>query len=56
MNAHMSFQEWWRTGGSQEWSDALDAEGGTLAALEMVFRKGYQAASQPATTQEGQGD
>jgi len=38
------FRKWWfNSNGSQQWAEALDAEGGTLTAIEMVFNKGRKA-------------
>jgi hypothetical protein len=38
------FRKWWMDDdGSQKWPEALDAEGGTLKALEMVFNAGMTA-------------
>lgn len=36
------FVKWWNAGGSLKWVMALDAEGGTLKALEMVFNQGTE--------------
>ena len=40
---HDEFWKWWSSGGSKKWAAALDAEGGTLKALEMVFNAGRKA-------------
>jgi len=37
------FRKWWMNGGSEQWAKALDAQGGTLKALEMVFNAGVSA-------------
>lgn len=50
INIRKAFWDWWSNGGSQEWAKALDAEKGTLGALEMVFTRGIQAASEKQNT------
>lgn len=41
------FYEWWMNGGYEKWAKALDAEGGTLKALEMVFIAGANSQTNP---------
>ncbi len=41
---------WWRNGGSQSWAKALDSEGGTLKAIEIVFNAGANS-KDPAAKQ-----
>jgi len=42
-----NFRKWWfESDGSVEWTAALDAEGGTLYAIEMVFNKGRKAGTE----------
>ncbi|MEW8120046.1 MAG: hypothetical protein AB2792_23035 [Candidatus Thiodiazotropha sp.] len=44
-----NFDKWWRDVGYKAWSDALDAEGGALKALEMVFAEGAKSELQSST-------
>jgi len=37
------FRKWWVDGGSEAWAAGLDAKGGTLEDLEMVFNAGVKS-------------
>ena len=45
------FHDWWMNGGSEKWAKALDADGGTVGALEMVFNSGVKAAQKESPSE-----